>query len=90
MMQHADLSLFCISGCFYMGYSMDLYSFIQLQSLVLDIFLARTETQDSIEMILVMIYFISAEQQIKSWYTQPGAYQLETSILGEIRYISLV
>ena len=55
MMQHVDLSLFVFHATFTWGTSMDLYSFIPLQSLVLDIFLARTENQESIEMILVMI-----------------------------------
>ena len=55
MMQHADLSLFVFRATFTWGISMDLYSFISLQSLVLDVFLARTKTQESIEVILVMI-----------------------------------
>ena len=55
MMQHADLSLFLFRTTFTWGISMDLYSFISLQSLVHYIFLAGTEIQESIEMILVMI-----------------------------------
>ena len=55
MMQHAYLSLFLFQATFTWGISMDLYNFISLQSLVLDIFLAGTEIQESIKMILVMI-----------------------------------
>ena len=55
MMQHADWSLFVFRVTSTWGINMDLYSFIPLQSLVLDIFLARTEIQEFIEMILVMI-----------------------------------
>ena len=55
MMQQADLSLVVFRATFTWGISMDLYNFIPLQSLVLDIFLARTETQESIEMILVTV-----------------------------------
>ena len=54
MMQHADLSIFVFRATFTWGTSMDLYNFIPLQSLAL-YFLSRTETQDSNEMILVMI-----------------------------------
>ena len=53
-MQHADLPLFLFRTTFTWGISMDLYSFISFQSLVLDIFLSRTEIQESIEMLSVI------------------------------------
>ena len=55
MMQLADLSLVLFRATFTWGISMDHYSLIPLQSLVLDIFLAKNEIQESIEMISVMI-----------------------------------
>ena len=47
--------LLLFRATFTWGINMDLYKFIPLQSLVLDIILAKTDTQESNEMILVMI-----------------------------------
>ena len=73
---------------FHMGYQHGSLQLQPFQSLVHQIFLARTKICDSTKMLLVIIQFIVAEQQIRvGRHNYRGDYQLETRIFVDIRYI---